>query len=243
MKSKGETRTAIRLLCVMALLLLLAVSPASGQETSPPAEVVSTPQPQVQSTPSATPAKPRTIGEALSLPGSQAEPEVESGGDEVPTASELNFPEKREIGKDWATEGKVGQSTFVDKLIEVCWSLALICLLVWAISKVAAKFGLKNLAPGGSPESMIEILEKKRLSPGRTVMLMRVGPKVLAVAATENGYKTLTEFSLEDFQKHCDNKVSKLETDSEGAAPDGAVTPGDIARHYLSIIPGTGAKK
>lgn len=222
----------------MVLVAFLLVSPTGAQEMPPEApsqaEPVSTPQAK-EATPPAPEQKPRTVGEALS-------PQPATG-DEVPTASELNFPEKREIGKDWATEGRVGKSTFVDKLIEVCWSLALICLLVWAISKVAARFGVKNLVPGGAADSQIEILEKKRLSPGRTVILMRVGPKVLAVAATESGYKTLTEFELEDFQKHCDNKVSKLPVESPTSVAEGGVTPGDIARHYLSIIPGTGAKK
>ena len=87
------------------------------------------------------------------------------------------------------------------------------------------------------------ILEKKRLSPGRTVMLMRVGPKVLAVAATEGGYETLTEFTLDEFNQYKDSKVTKLPVDSEKPVSEGATTPGDIARHYLSIIPGTGAKK
>jgi flagellar biogenesis protein FliO len=215
----------------MALLLCLMAS-VPAQEGSPPEQptAVSSPQPQ----------KPRTVGEAL-FPEPTAK--VESTTEEVPTASELNFPEKKELGKEWATEGKVGRSTFFDKLIEVCWFLAIICLLVWVAGKVAARFGFKNLNPGGSTDSMIEILEKKRLSPGRTVMLMRVGPKVLAVAATEGGYETLTEFTLEEFNQYKDSKVTKLPVDGEKSVPEGATTPGDIARHYLSIIPGTGAKK
>lgn len=185
------------------------------------------------------------MGEALSpevLPAAASSPAAATT-EAVPTASELNFPEKKNLGKDWATDGNVGRSTFFDKLIEVCWSLAMICLLVWVAGKVAARFGLKNLSPGGSTDSMIEILEKKRLSPGRTVMLMRVGPKVLAVAATEGGYETLTEFTLDEFNQYKDSKVTKLPVDSEKPVSEGATTPGDIARHYLSIIPGTGAKK
>ena len=237
MKSKGERRTAGRFaLYVMALLLCLVAS-VPAQEGPPPEQptVASSPQPE----------RPRTVGEVLSpevLPTAESA-QTGSTTEEVPTASELNFPEKKNLGKDWATEGRVGSSTFFDKLIEVCWSLAIICLLVWVAGKVAAKFGLKNLSPAGSSDSMIEILEKKRLSPGRTVMVMRVGPKVLAVAATEGGYETLTEFSLEEFNQYKDSKVTKLPVDGEKSVPEGATTPGDIARHYLSIIPGTGAKK
>ena len=237
MKSKGERRTAGRFaLYVMALLLCLMVS-VPAQEGPPPEQptVVSSPQPE----------RPRTVGEALSpevLPAAASSPAAATT-EAVPTASELNFPEKKNLGKDWATDGNVGRSTFFDKLIEVCWSLAMICLLVWVAGKVAARFGLKNLSPGGSTDSMIEILEKKCLSPGRTVMLMRVGPKVLAVAATEGGYETLTEFTLDEFNQYKDSKVTKLPVDSEKPVSEGATTPGDIARHYLSIIPGTGAKK
>ena len=236
MKSKGERRTASKFaLYVMALVFCLVAS-VPAQEGPPPE------QPTVVASPQAT-EEPRTVGEVLTPEGVDATPAVEATGDPVPTASELNFPEKKHLGKDWATEGKVGQSTFFDKLIEVCWSLALISLLVWAVAKVATKFGIKNLNPGGSSESMIEVLEKRRLSPGRTVILMRIGPKVLAVAATEGGYETLTEFGLDEFNQYKDSKVTKLPVDGEKPVPDGATTPGDIARHYLSIIPGTGAKK
>ena len=236
MKSKGERRTASKFaLYVMALIFCLVVS-VPAQEGPPPEQpaAVTSPQPTEEH---------RTVGEVLTPEGVDATPTAETTGDPVPTASELNFPEKKHLGKDWATEGTVGRSTFFDKLIDVCWSLALISLLVWALAKVATKFGVKNLNPGGSTDSMIEILEKKRLSPGRTVMLMRVGPKVLAVAATEGGYETLTEFGLDEFNQYKDSKVTKLPVDGEKPATEGATTPADIARHYLSIIPGTGAKK
>ena len=100
---------------------------------------------------------------------------------------------------------------------------------------------MRQLSVGQDSKSMIEILEKKRLSPGRSILLMRVGPKVLAVAATESGYETLTEFVAEEFRKYQDNSAIEVAGPSEQR--QGATTPADIARHYLSIIPGTGAKK
>lgn len=167
----------------------------------------------------------------------------QNGSVEKQGSGSFHLPEQQPKGTNWATEGRVGQSTFFDKLIDVCWSLALICLLVWASAKVAGKLGVKNLPIGGSTDSLIEILEKKRLSPGRTIMVMKVGPKVLAVAATENGYETLTEFAADDFKKYQDSLEIKNSQEKVESLPEGGMTPGDVARHYLSIIPGTGAKK
>ena len=87
---------------------------------------------------------------------------------------------------------------------------------------------------------MIEVLEKKRLSPGRSILLLRVGPKVLAVAATESGYSTLTELDAEALKQFQDEKSTPAPS-VDTANP--AQSPGDIAKLYLSIIPGLGAKK
>ena len=89
---------------------------------------------------------------------------------------------------------------------------------------------------------MIDIIEKKRLSPGRSIMLVRVGPKVLAVGVTEGGFQTLTELDGESLKRHQDemNEASKRVDAGASAAP---TSPTDVARHYLSIIPGIGVKK
>jgi flagellar biogenesis protein FliO len=255
-KKKGKTRAATTAgLFVMALLFCLLAT-ASAQEEQP-----KTPAPQEQSqavegspdTTKSTGPKakskdgPKTIGEMWEnkLGSEDSEVAPETSGDPVPGTSKLNFPERKDRSEHWATEGRVGESTFFDKLIEVCWALAVISLLVWGVGKVAQRMGFKQLGLGGSSESMIEVLEKKRLSPGRTVMLMRVGPKVLAVAVTESGCETLTEIGAEEFNKFKDSKVTNSPSPEAGAAlpPEGVTTPADIARHYLSIIPGTGAKK
>lgn len=251
MKNEGKTRAVTRIgLLIMALVFCLLTNTALAQEEQPKTPPETQGQGQVTEAPEAPQERPKTIGEMwerkLTPDESKEATEAAPGSPEpVPTASELNFPPSREKSPQWATEGRVGESTFFDKLIEVCWSLAIICLLVWAVGKVAQKMGLQKMALGGGSESMIEILEKKRLSPGRSVMLVRVGPKVLAIAATESGCETLTEFELEDFNKFKDSKVTRLPVDSDEAETpsEGMTTPADIARHYLSIIPGTGAKK
>lgn len=190
--------------------------------------------------------RPKTVGEVIqrSAKAQLEEPTDTVSASPLPAEQQLHFQEPKEKGEHWATDEDVGQSTFFDKLIRVCWSLALIALLVWVSAKIAGKAGLKQfgVSEGGS-KSLIEIIERKRLSPGRSVLLMRVGPKILAVASTESGYETLTEIDGEEFRQYQDANGLLREREASETPPLGATTPVDIARHYLSIIPGTGAKK
>ncbi len=141
---------------------------------------------------------------------------------------------------DWRADGTVGKSTFVDRIRKVTWTLAFICFLIWGAGKIVGRATLQKWGLPVEAESMIEVLEKKRLSPGRSILLLRVGPKVLAVAATESGYSTLTELDAEALKQFQDEKSTPAPS-VDTANP--AQSPGDIAKHYLSIIPGLGAKK
>ena len=158
----------------------------------------------------------------------------------------LNLPteaERRASADHWKRSGAVGQSTFIDKLRSVTWALGIVCLLIWLLSKVISKTTLEKMGLPVESDSLIEVLEKKRISPGRSIMMVRVGPKVLAVAITENGFRTLTEIDGEALKLHQDE--SRVEPQAAKAPPEppGATTPADVAKHYLSIIPGLGAKK
>lgn len=144
---------------------------------------------------------------------------------------------------DWKKSTRVGQSTFFDKMAQVTWALAFISLLIWALSKVVSKTTLEKYGLPGA-NSQIEVLEKRRLTPGRSIMLVRVGPKVLALGATESGFQTLTEMSEQEFNHHKDdNKVVQLTPEEAAASTEAPTSPADIAKHYLSILPGIGAKK
>lgn len=122
------------------------------------------------------------------------------------------------------------------------WSLAIICFLIWLVSKAAGRGALERLGLPGESEALLEVLEKKRLSPGRSVMLMRVGPKVLALGLTESGFQTLTELDGEDLQayreKRREARVAAVTPPSEPVA-----SPSEVVKHYVSIIPGLGVKK
>jgi flagellar biogenesis protein FliO len=197
--------------------------PSASPATSPAPEGAATPAPI--STPAAT-----------ISPDSPA-PVVASPTLRLPSEAE------REAATEWKKKGPIGQSTFVDKLRTVTWSLAFVCFLVWLVGKVAGRATLEKFGLPVEPDSLIEVLEKKRISPGRSVMLLRVGPKVLAVAVTENGFRTLTEIDGEALRQYRDELPIVGSGEPADGAPPPATTPADIAKHYLSIIPGLGAKK
>ncbi len=163
-------------------------------------------------------------------------------------ASLLNQPPPAPAGKaqDWRKGAQVGKSTFFDKMVDVTWSLSFVCLLIWLISKVVGKATLEKMGVPGMSASQIEVLERKRLTPGRSILLVRVGPKVLALGSTENGFQTLTEMSEEELKRHKDlPEEGEEESDQPAEASNGELptSPADIAKHYLSIIPGIGEKK
>lgn len=225
---------AVLTVFVFLLFALLFADPLSAQEAPPDQS------------------RSQTIGEffedRLESESSEKSESTPNLVEAIPTPSavapgdqKLHLPDRQPRGENWATEGQVGTSTFVDRLIRMAWSLALVSLLIWGAGKIAARVGWQPVGSKIDSKSMIEVIEKKRLSPGRTIMVIRIGPKILAVAVSEKGYETLTEFTLEEFRKFHDDVP---EQEEEAVEPEGAVTtPSDIARHYLSIVPGTGVKK
>lgn len=252
-----DRRRTVAILGLFVFFLVGALTRSTlGQEQQPNFEKVTT---QSETEPPKSPApvdvdeeepkkKPKTVGEVLKIGTGVGEPNPELAEElkadpNYAGNKELDFsPEKT---RSWEERSEVGQSTFMDKLIQVTWSLALIAFLVWLSAKIAGKAGLKQLGIGSAPKSMIQILERKRLSPGRSIVLMQVGPKVLAVAATEKGYETLTEFEQEEFKQYMDSLPESQKPDPPPDADPAQLptTPADIAKHYLSIIPGTGVKK
>lgn len=239
MKRQGVRGRIALLTCLLSCGLLL---PGQAQPPAPSPEQPALKTPAVQATPAA-PAQGAPAPQAPVAP--QATPS--SSVTPAPTAATptLHLPTEaeREAAAEWKRKGVVGQSTFVDKLRTVTWTLALICFLVWLVGKIASKTTLEKLGLPVEPDSLIEVLEKKRISPGRSVMLLRVGPKVIAVAVTESGFRTLTELDTEALRQFQDERP-----EAAGEAPAGPETvtgnaPADIAKHYLSIIPGLGAKK
>lgn len=235
-------------LMLAQLLMAPTLAQNTPQSTATPAaaSAKASATPRAAELPAATPTpdkeRPKTVGELLL--GEGGGPSAKSS-EPFPSSKDrtLRLPDPKQGAEHWAAQGNVGQSTFFDQLVRVCWSLAIISLLVWVVAKVAEKAGLKEVAVGQASKSLIDIIEKKRLAPGRTIMIMRVGPKVLVVAATEKGYETLTEMDGEQFKSYQDSLSTSTAAEAPSAPSEGGMTPSDVLRHYLSIIPGTGAKK
>lgn len=201
------------------------------------------PRPVSSPVPAPAPSKaPESVvaPQASATPGSSVTPAAQA----TSSPGTLDYPTQAEqdAAAQWKRKGVVGHSTFMDKVRTVTWALGLVCLLIWLIGKVVGKSTLEKLGLPVEPDSLIEVLEKKRISPGRSIMLVRVGPKVLALGVTENGFRTLTEIDAEAVKQHEDSLKAAAPSESV-APPMGVTTPGDVAKHYLSIIPGLGAKK
>lgn len=241
----------------MVLLAFLCLGCPSSWAQAPPATLatpaaVSKPAPAAgASAPAvgtkASPVPVASPGTAVTAPpAAAASPAPVAPGGPSPAATpaegELHLPTQsdRDALAQWKKTGVVGRSTFVDKVRTVTWVLAFVCFLVWLAGKFVGKATLEKFGLPAEADTLIEVLEKKKLSPGRSIMLLRVGPKVLAVAVTENGFRTLTEIDSEALKLHQDERV---EASPVVVDPPQGQGPADIAKHYLSIIPGLGAKK
>lgn len=231
-----------KLLMVLTCALLIAAAPAFAE-------------------PNEKPSQPLTIGEYFSRPKSESGTNSPSKGAPAipPYVAAPEQPQERAEGGglldfsepstgDWQQTTTVGESTFFDKLRSVVWSLAFVSLLIWGLARFLGRGS--TLGASGTPTtSHIEILERKRLTPGRSIMLMRVGPKVLALAATESGFQTLTELSAEELELNVNRDttgeaaVENAERSSESFVLSAPRTPQEIAKHYLSILPGIGVKR
>ena len=246
MKFGPERSTLANTALVLLFSLGLVLTPAWGQEALPTPTVSERVAEEATSVPKAAPS-----ADSKMLEQAEKKPVKRVGDVIFPKDEEksqtLNMPseaEKAQAAEDWKSAGEVGESTFFDKLASVTWSLALVCLLIWAISKVVGRSTMQKLGLPVAGPSQIDILEKKRLSPGRSIMLVKVGPKVLAVAATENGYQTLTEMETAAYEECVEESEAKA---VEALKPDNVDevehVQQNIVRHYLSIIPGVGQKK
>ena len=141
-----KIRRTVGTIWLFVFFLFLTVLPGGAQELAP------SPSPESVRSESEN-SRPKTVGETLwgeKEASAETEPVAESPQAESvdPGAQKIDLADREEPGKDWATEGEVGESTFFDKLIQVSWSLAIISFLIWVSAKVAGKAGLKIAAKG-----------------------------------------------------------------------------------------------
>lgn len=92
---------------------------------------------------------------------------------------------------------------------------------------------------GRKRNSFMEVLARESMTPQHSLALVKVGGKFLLVGMCEQSMSTLCELSEADLADY----LKPEET------PDGQISPppgqvySNILKHYLSIVPGMGARK
>lgn len=103
----------------------------------------------------------------------------------------------------------IGRGTsFAGSILELVVLLIIFALVLFAsyyVTKWIARRGLP-----GNKQGNIEIIESFRLDQTKTIAIIRIGKKYLAVGMTKEGFKVLCEVNMEDLE------FQKLSADKEG---------------------------
>lgn len=123
---------------------------------------------------------------------------------------------------------------FSGQLRRIVLSL-LLCTLLIAFTLKKAQKHIPAMG-GQKPGSFLNILAREAISPTQSLALVKVGTKILLVGLSEQNMTTLSEFSEADLD-------SLIPKPPEPEARTAKSLYGDVLRHYLSVVPGMGAKK
>lgn len=126
---------------------------------------------------------------------------------------------------------------FAGHLRRAVLSLLLVVVLIGVTLKALQRY-LPALAGKRPKASLFEVVAREQVGQGQSLALVRVGSKLLLVGMTEQSMTTLCEFSPSE-QGFLEEPESPVQVDT----PEAAKVYGDILKHYLSIVPGMGAKK
>jgi flagellar biogenesis protein FliO len=231
----------------MAILILpLFWSPLNDQRFTPLATttpmtvqdvLTATPSPalaEVQPTAADTAVEAARVAEAASPPFQAVEAArsvriaVASSGAPETTAANETAPSGQPAKFQDPTSEMSGQ------LRRIVLSLVVTTLLI-AFTLRAARNHIPALG-GQKPQSFLKVLAREAISPNQSLALVHVGSKILLVGLSEQNMTTLSEFSEADLE-------SLIPKAPEPEARTAKSMYGDILRHYLSIVPGLGAKK
>jgi flagellar biogenesis protein FliO len=119
---------------------------------------------------------------------------------------------------------------FSAQIRRIVLSLLVTCLLV-VVTLKALQSKLPGLA--GRKQSFLNILAREVIGPNQSIALIQVGPKVLVVGLGDGHMTTL-----------CELTQSELAEALPPAPAPGTPTNlhASVLKHYLSIVPGMGAK-
>jgi flagellar biogenesis protein FliO len=213
---------------------LFSPTPAPQVAVAPPTAIPAV-QAQATPTPHSNPVARTTPAVAPSAsPPSTPAPTLAStpapSASETPdTVAASNEPTRTDAGKfqDPTLE-------FSGQLRRIVLSLLVTTALI-AFTLRAARKHIPALG-GQKPLSFMKVLAREAISPTQSLALVQVGTKILLVGLSEQNMTTLSEFSEADLE-------SLIPKAPEPEARTAKSVYGDVLRHYLSIVPGLGAKK
>ncbi len=208
---------------------LATTTPMTVKEILAPSASASPAVAQVQ--PTVTPeVQPRALEVAqTALDAANPDSETVAVATETPAATPSATPQVATT-----TRYQDPTSEFSGQLRRIVLSLLVVTMLI-AFTLKAARNHIPALG-GQKPLSFMKILAREAISPTQSLALVQVGSKILLVGLSEQSMTTLSEFSEADME-------SLIPKAPEPEARTAKSMYGDVLRHYLSIVPGLGAKK
>jgi flagellar biosynthetic protein FliO len=103
----------------------------------------------------------------------------------------------------WAgAAAPAGETSMIGLLFRIAVSLAFIVLLIWGAVWVMRRFSDGGLRPVGG-EGLVEVLGRAYIAPKKSVYVLRVGDRALAVGVTESTLTPLVELDLQETLSTC----------------------------------------
>ena len=204
-------------------------------------EVLSPPQ-AVQA---ATQVAEATPASASQEPSSSSSPQVTAppaSAQQSPLEAAVNGPTATNQDEDEANLVRPHQDPTIDfsyhlrrVVLSLLFTIVMIGLTLKLFQRYLPAFGKGKVSSG----SFLNILAREPMGPTQSLALVQVGPKVLLVGLCEQSMNTLCEFTQAELEA-----LMPTEPVAESVEmPSSQKMYGDVLRHYLSIVPGMGAKK
>ena len=99
-------------------------------------------------------------------------------------------------------------------LLQMIISLGIVCLL----ANLLLRYGLKRLLPDQSKQGQMEVLARLPLEPRRTLLVVKVGEKVLVLASSEAGVHPVSELTLEEASSFLEESSGVEDQEAKRAA-------------------------
>ncbi len=222
----AHLRRGLGSLLLLTVLALCLLSLSRGGRAQPPPQRtvgdLASPTPTASATSLATGPPAPTFRSASPPPPTQLSPTAEATAWSPDTRSDTT-----------------NSSIFVQKLQQMVIMLFLVGFLAFASLRMVARW-LPGVSPGKRVRQL-EVIERQSLAQGASVSLVRVGKRFIVVGQTEQNVNTLCELTADQLES---STPEQAEAPAPPALAQQLPAPhGEILKHYLSIIPGLGARK